>query len=322
MDVCFFLENGVNNALDPFRSVKEDRIYGDTNHKVDVYVKVHKNSPPLLCMDLALSQSEVIDPHFIWIGPDGHTLKGKNYVNLTAAGQLTLLNFRENMSGSYTCTISYRAIRADMQADLQIFTTYKFMLYAYRDPAHTYRICVHFTTKGCGLASNEDFFNELMKALNNMVSHLACHIVESSYKCYSVKRPHQSLNDELFIIFQVNPFGPGWNTKCFMLNDDCEDVNNNRIQKARWIIGEFFDKQQDTLSQDFENIPAIHYVDHSFQATRLDSCHPGFGKNKLIHNDCANCCVACEPGTYSSSKDVICQPCTNIRIKQYGATSC
>lgn len=54
---------------------------------------------------------------------------GKNYVNLTAAGELTLFNFRENMSGSYTCTISYRAVRADMQADLQIFTTYKFMLY-------------------------------------------------------------------------------------------------------------------------------------------------------------------------------------------------
>ncbi|XP_066485348.1 zona pellucida-binding protein 2 [Tiliqua scincoides] len=314
-------ENGPDKAQYPVKLIKENYIYGDTSHEVNTYVKVHTNSPYLLCMDLALSQSEIIDPHYIWIGPDGQNLKAKTYVNLTTTGKLMLLNFKENMSGSYTCTISYRAIRADMQAELQKFKTYKFMIYAYREPDYSYRISVHFTTKECSLAANKNFFEELMKVLNHMISYLACHIIQQSFKCYSVKRPQESLTDELFIIFQVNPFGPGWKTKCQRLTD-CEDMNNNRVEKAQWFIREFFSKQQDILAQDFKTIPAIHYVANSFQVTRLDSCHQGFGKNNLIHSECANCCVACDPGTYSSNNDVVCQTCTNIRIKQYGATSC
>lgn len=44
---------------------------------VNVYVRVHRNSPYLVCMDLSLSQSEVIDPNYLWIGPNGQNLKSK-----------------------------------------------------------------------------------------------------------------------------------------------------------------------------------------------------------------------------------------------------
>nr|XP_033773301.1 zona pellucida-binding protein 2 isoform X5 [Geotrypetes seraphini] len=50
-------------------------IYGKLNEKVNVYVKMYKSSPFLACLDESLSQEEIIDPFFLWIGPDGRNLK-------------------------------------------------------------------------------------------------------------------------------------------------------------------------------------------------------------------------------------------------------
>ncbi|XP_033025679.1 zona pellucida-binding protein 2 [Lacerta agilis] len=316
------VKNEVGKEQYSVTSVKKNYIYGITHHKVNVYVKVHKDSPFLVCMDLSLSQSEVIDPSYLWIGPDGLNLRRKSYVNLTATGKLMVRGFTEHMSGSYTCTLSYRVLQPDMKGEREIFKTYRFMVYAYREPDYTYRMSVHFTTKECHLTTNQQFFQELNKILNNLISHLTCHIIETSYRCFSVKRPKHGLEDELFIVFQVSPFAPGWELICHKMGSDCEDVTNNRVQKAQSLVEEFFRRQQYIMKNEFQNAPAIHYVDHSLQVTRLDSCRPGFGKNGISHSDCANCCVACDPGSYSPNNAVVCQPCTNIRIKNYGATTC
>ncbi|XP_053218313.1 zona pellucida-binding protein 2 isoform X3 [Podarcis raffonei] len=248
--------------------------------------------------------------------------KGKSYVNLTATGKLMVRGFTEHLSGSYTCTLSYRVLQPDMKGEREIFKTYRFMVYAYREPDYTYRMAVHFTTKECRLTTNHQFFQELNKILNNLISHLTCRISETSYRCFSVKRPKHGLEDELFIVFQVSPFAPGWELICRKMASDCEDVTNNRVQKAQSLVEEFFRRQQYIMKHEFQNAPAIHYIDHSLQVTRLDSCRPGFGKNDIAHSDCANCCVACDPGSYSPNNAVVCQPCTNIRIKNYGAKSC
>ncbi|XP_044303059.1 zona pellucida-binding protein 2 [Varanus komodoensis] len=316
------VQNGLDEAQYSVKLIKKNYIYGNINHDVNVYVKVHRDSPFLVCMDVSLAQSEVIDPNYLWIGPDGQTLKGKSYVNLTETGKLMVHDFREHMSGPYTCTLTYRVFRNDMQVEQEKVKAYKFMVYAYREPDYTYRISVHFTTKECSLAANQQFFEELKKILNNLISYLTCHIIEPAYKCYSVKRPNHGLVDELFVVFEVNPFAPGWEAICHHVTPDCEDVTNSRVQKARLLIEEFFRRQQYILKDEYENIPVIHYIDHSFQVTRLDSCRPGFGKNDVIHNDCANCCVACDPGSYSPNNNVVCQTCTSIRIKYYGAKSC
>uniref|UniRef100_A0A8C3T072 Zona pellucida binding protein 2 n=1 Tax=Chelydra serpentina TaxID=8475 RepID=A0A8C3T072_CHESE len=216
---------------------------------VNIYVKVYTNSPFLVCMDLALSQKEVIDPNYLWIGPNGKNLKGQSYINLTETGKLMVRGFQESMSGSYTCTLSYKTIKTDIQEEREKFKTYKFMVY-------------------------------------------------------------------------VNPFAPGWEAVCQQISYDCEDVTNRRVQEARDLIEEFFHKQTYVLKHEFRNVPAIHYIDHSFEVTRIDSCRPGFGKNDDTHNDCASCCVVCDPGTYSPNNEVRCQICTSIRIKHYGAKSC
>uniref|UniRef100_A0A8C6ZJ09 Zona pellucida binding protein 2 n=1 Tax=Nothoprocta perdicaria TaxID=30464 RepID=A0A8C6ZJ09_NOTPE len=253
---------------------------------VSVYVKVFTNSPFLVCMDLGLSQEEIIDPTYLWIGPDGK--------NLQATGKLMVKRFKESMSGAYTCTLSHKIIETDAQDETEVSEA---------EPDYTYKISVRFTTKECKLVANNKFFEELKRILDNILSDLACHVIEPSYKCHSVKIPKQSLLHELFITFQGNRHN------CFPF-------------LARDRIEEFFNKQTYALKHDFQALPTIHYVDHSFEVTRIDSCRPGFGKNDITHNDCASCCVVCDPGTYSPNNEVTCRTCVRTQIKQYGAKSC
>ncbi|XP_072598949.1 zona pellucida-binding protein 2 isoform X2 [Vulpes vulpes] len=193
-------------------------------------------------------------------------------------------------------------------------------LTAYREPDYSYQMAVRFTTKSCEGRYNDLLFRVLKKILDNLISDLSCHIIEPSYKCHFVKIPKHGLLHELFIAFQVNPFAPGWKGAC-KDSVDCEDTTNHNILQARDRIEEFFRSQAYIYYHDFnKTIPAMHFVDHSFQVVRLDSCRPGFGKNDGLHSNCASCCVVCSPGTFSPDVDVTCQNCVSVRI--YGAKSC
>ncbi|XP_058140153.1 zona pellucida-binding protein 2 isoform X2 [Dasypus novemcinctus] len=122
-----------------------------------------------------------------------------------------------------------------------------------------------------------------------------------------------------FMLF-VNPFASGWKAACNN-SIDCEDVTNHNILQARDRIEEFFRSQAHIFYHNFnKTLPAMHFVDHSFQIIRLDSCRPGFGKNEVLHSNCASCCVVCSPGTFSPDVDVTCQTCESAR--NYGAKSC
>ncbi|KAM8988540.1 zona pellucida-binding protein 2 [Ara ararauna] len=302
--------------------VEKNYVYGNPKHEVSVYVKVFTNSPFLLCMDLARSQEELLDPNYLWIGPDGRSLEGQLHVNLTETGKLMLLGFKEYMSGAYTCTLSHKIIETTTQEEREMFETYKFMVYAYREADHAYQVSVRFTTRQCELQANGQFFEELLKVLTNVISDLTCHVTESSYKCHSVRIPNRGLLHELFVSFQVNPFAQGWEEVCKQVPYDCEDVTNMRVQEARDRIGEFFKKQTYALRHEFQTVPTIHYVENSFSVTHIDSCRPGFGKNDVTHQGCASCCVVCEPGTYSPNNEVTCQVCTDPQVRMYGARFC
>ncbi|NXN59387.1 ZPBP2 protein, partial [Rynchops niger] len=302
--------------------VEKNYVYGDIKHEVSVYVKVFANSPFLVCMDLARSQEELIDPKYLWTGPDGKKLEGRRYVNITETGKLMVMGFKESMSGAYTCTLSHKIIETTTQEERETFEAYQFMVYAYREADHAYQVFVRFTTRECELAANRLFFEELKKILNIIISDLTCHITDSSCKCHSVKLPKQGLLHELFVSFQVNPFAPGWEEVCHQVPYDCEAATNMRVQEARDRIGEFFHKQTYALKRRFQTVPIIHYMDHSFSVIRIDSCRPGFGKNDITHKNCASCCVVCGPGTFSPNNEVTCQTCTRPRVKMYGARSC
>ncbi|NWV33333.1 ZPBP2 protein, partial [Grantiella picta] len=302
--------------------IGKNEVYGDTRHEVNVYVKVFTNSPFLVCMDLALSQERIIDPNYLWLGPDGNDLEGQRYASLTKTGKLMIMGFRESMSGAYTCTLSHKVIETSTQEETEMVEAYKFMVYAYREADHAYQLSVRFSTMHCKLKINGLFFKKLIQILNSTISHLTCHITKSSYKCHSIRTPQNSLRHELFVNFQVNPFTPGWEEVCHKAPYDCEDVTNRKVRQAAERIGKFFHQLRHILKYEFHTAPTIQYVDKSFSMTPIDSCRPGFGKNYHTHQNCASCCVVCGPGTYSPNNEVTCRTCARARARIYGAKSC
>uniref|UniRef100_A0A8B9Y9X6 Zona pellucida binding protein 2 n=1 Tax=Bos mutus grunniens TaxID=30521 RepID=A0A8B9Y9X6_BOSMU len=222
-------------------------IYGKPGHPVKVYVKLHHNSPVLVCMDFKRAEKETVDPTYLWVGPNEKQLSGNNRINITNTGKLTVKDFLEPLSGLYTCSFSYKTIKAETQEEKIVKQRYDFMIF-------------------------------------------------------------------------VNPFAPGWKGTCNE-STDCEDTTNHNILQARNRIEEFFRSQAYIFNHDLnKTLPAMHFVDHSFQIVRMDSCRPGFGKNEGLHSNCATCCVVCSPGTFSPDVDVTCQTCISVQI--YGAKSC
>ncbi|NXQ64416.1 ZPBP2 protein, partial [Anthoscopus minutus] len=301
--------------------IGKNEVYGDTRQEVNVYVKVFTNSPFLVCMDLALSQERIIDPKYLWIGPDGRDLQGQGYVNLTETGKLMVMGFMVSMSGAYICTLSHKVIETTTQEEIEMVEAYKFMVYAYREADHAYQVSVRFSTRHCRLKTNGLFVEKLTQILNSTISLLSCHITEWSYKCRSIRTPKNGLQYELFVYFLVNAFAPGWEEVCHKVPYDCEDVTNRRVRQAAERIGKFFHQLKHVL-QESHAVPTIKYVDNSFSMTPIDSCRPGFGKNHHTHQNCASCCVVCAPGTYSPNNEVTCRICARPQARMYGAKSC
>ncbi|KAM6163106.1 zona pellucida-binding protein 2 isoform 2-T2 [Rhynchocyon petersi] len=271
-------------------------------------------------MDFKHANKETVDPTFVWFGPNEEKLTGNNQMNITETGKLVVKHFLESLSGPYTCTFFYKAVTAGTQEEKVIKKRYTFVLFAYREPDYSYQMSLRFTTKSCEGRTNDLLFRVLKKVLDNLISDLTCHVIDPSYKCHVVRIPKRGLVHELFIAFQVNPFAPGWKAACTQ-STDCEDITNYNILQARDRIEEFFRSQAAIFYHNFNKIiPAMHFVEHSLQIVRVDSCRPGFGKNEAMHSNCASCCVVCSPGTFSPDIDVTCQTCISIHV--YGARSC
>eukprot|EP00062_Callorhinchus_milii_P015990 gi/632966829/ref/XP_007899635.1/ PREDICTED: zona pellucida-binding protein 2 [Callorhinchus milii] len=295
------------------------KIFGSSNSKpVKVYVKIYHDSPILLCTTEDLKEHELIDPYFIWIGPSGKNIKGESYAKITETGRLILKSFRKFMSGDYTCTVSYKNI----EKKKEIFLDMKFSVYAYREPDYSFMFATRYHTKGCHEPANSQFFHKLNSVEKELIDDLACRISDIRMHCHVVRVPHKGLVTELFINFRVDPFANGWEALCKKLEHNCQDELNRRVENARNRVQAFFMKQSIVLAGMKNALPTFYYIDNSLQVSRVDHCRPGFGKNKITHSDCSECCVVCDHGMYSPTNDVNCLPCTSIRINFYGATAC
>ncbi|XP_038942435.1 zona pellucida-binding protein 2 isoform X3 [Rattus norvegicus] len=223
---------GVGSARSSLFS-NEGFVYGTVGHPVKIYVKLHQTSPVLVCMDIDRASKETVDPIYLWIGPNENTLTGSSQINITNIGELVLKDFMESLSGHYSCTLSYKIVKAETQEETSLKKKYDFLVFAYREPDYSYRMAVRFTTKSCVGRYNDLLFRLLKKILDNLISDLLCHVIEPSYKCHSVKIPERDFVYELFVAFQVNPFAPGWKSMCNS-SMDCEDVTNHNILK--WSV--------------------------------------------------------------------------------------
>ncbi|XP_075701798.1 zona pellucida-binding protein 2 isoform X4 [Rhinoderma darwinii] len=177
-------------------------IYGDLNHKVNVYVKMLKESPFLACMDLGIANEVTVDPFFLWVGPDGRNLKGHSNVNLTETGKLMLKAFEKSMSGSYSCTLSYKRIKNDVTQEREKYKSYEFAVFAYLHPDYMYQINVRYMAKPCSELANGRFVLTLLRIIREVISDLNCHLKNTYHKCHVIKAPKHSLQNELFIAFK------------------------------------------------------------------------------------------------------------------------
>ncbi|XP_062893313.1 zona pellucida-binding protein 2-like [Mobula hypostoma] len=293
------------------------QIYGNSNKPVKVYVKMYTDSPSLLCTTEELSEKELVDPYFIWIGPTGRNIKGEPYTRISETGRLILKSFEKSMSGDYTCTVSYK----DVDENKEVFLDMKFSVYGFREPDYSFKFSTRYHTYECHDPANHHFFRKFRSVEKELITDLTCRITDVEMKCHVVKVPHEGLVTELFITFKLDPFGYGWEEVCKKFIHDCEDETNKRVEKARRRIEAFFKKQSIALNH-MNSKPTFYYIENSLKTTRVDHCRPGFGKNKLIHLDCSECCVVCDHGMYSPTNDVYCKPCSSVKINYYGATAC
>lgn len=54
---------------------------------------------------------------------------GSNRINITNTGKLTVKDFLEPLSGLYTCSFSYKTIKAETQEEKVVKQRYDFMIF-------------------------------------------------------------------------------------------------------------------------------------------------------------------------------------------------
>ncbi|RXM32132.1 Zona pellucida-binding protein 2 [Acipenser ruthenus] len=234
-----------------------------------------------------LAKREVMDPFFLWTGPDGRNIKDNSQVNLTNTGVLILNDkFQGSLSGVFTCTLNYRSMKNEKEK----FVVLKFLVYGYRDPDFQYRFRSRFIAGDCRDGANNYFFDNLTVALKQLVAKLTCRILNPQFECHVMKEPGAGLQTNLFITFTVDPYGKGWELICIPYHHDCEDETNNRAKMAQDLVQIFFEKQVSILNQYSGKMPLIYYMNGSLTSERIDSCRPGYGKNNEKHPNCTECC--------------------------------
>lgn len=100
--------------------------------------------------------------------------------------------------------LSYKAHRCEGKLGTGLSSTPLLFLAAYREASHVYQISVRFNVKGCELAANDRFVEELKKILENLISDLTCRVEGPSSTCHSLEAPQRGSPNELFITFQGN----------------------------------------------------------------------------------------------------------------------
>ncbi|XP_038942436.1 zona pellucida-binding protein 2 isoform X9 [Rattus norvegicus] len=119
---------GVGSARSSLFS-NEGFVYGTVGHPVKIYVKLHQTSPVLVCMDIDRASKETVDPIYLWIGPNENTLTGSSQINITNIGELVLKDFMESLSGHYSCTLSYKIVKAETQEETSLKKKYDFLVF-------------------------------------------------------------------------------------------------------------------------------------------------------------------------------------------------
>uniref|UniRef100_UPI00398E5CA6 zona pellucida-binding protein 1-like n=1 Tax=Pristiophorus japonicus TaxID=55135 RepID=UPI00398E5CA6 len=292
----------------------EGKVIGSDDSPVKVYVKIHENSPRILCATQQLRNMELMDPNFSWKGPRGVQLTNKPDIQITLTGTLTIQNFHKDLSGVYICTIYFFNPGTKSLQSLNL----KYFLYAYRDPNYTYEFQAQYHAADCHNSYNNLFLKRLHTALNQLASDLAYTISIHKSACHTLKVPLAGIQYELFLTLKVHLDVEELDLICENGLEECD--HNVRLEKVRHRVQAFFTKQAEAYHQIVGLLPFVYYIDGTLQVIRVDRCKPGYGKDRKKHPSCSECCVVCSPGSYSSGRHVSCLPCA--AAVQYGESDC
>ncbi|XP_043834248.1 zona pellucida-binding protein 1 [Dromiciops gliroides] len=290
------------------------KLVGSTNFPVKIYVMLHHNSPHILCVTKRLRNVELIDPVFHWHAPIDNVVAENSSVQVTTSGSLIFQNFSEEMSGVYTCSLSYKHTAEEVEKTLQL----KYVIYAYVNPNFYYQFTARYHSAPCNSIYNVSFQKKLLRVLSKLVAELSCQIILLKSECHQIKMQRAGLQNELFFTFSVIPMENGTKRPDECTNSSCDPAE--RLNKAKKLIERFFIEQVKILEKRLQSLPEIYYIEGTLQIVWINRCIPGYGINALVHPGCPNCCVICNPGTYNPHSGTHCLQCNSSMA--YGAKKC
>ncbi|XP_072454234.1 zona pellucida-binding protein 1 isoform X2 [Notamacropus eugenii] len=281
---------------------------------IKIYVMLHHKSPHILCVTKRLRNVELIDPTFRWHAPIGNAAPENSSVKVTESGSLIFHNFTEEMSGIYTCSLSYKRTAEELEKTLQL----KYVVYAYSNPSFSYQFSVRYHSAPCGSIYNVSFEKKMLQILRKLVDDLSCEMKLLKSECHHVKMQRAGLQNELFFTFSVIPIENGTEEVDECTDSSCDPVE--RLDKAKSLIERFFIQQVEVLEERLEPLPEIYYIEGTLKTVWITHCNPGYGMNALVHPKCPDCCVICSPGSFNPRSGTHCLQC-NISMV-YGARKC
>ncbi|KAM9095222.1 zona pellucida-binding protein 1 [Sarcophilus harrisii] len=309
--IGYYSEGYLRKIIEEAKVVK---FVGSFNFPVKIYVMLHQKSPHILCITENLRDVELIDPSFHWHTPIDTTVPDNSSVKVTSTGSLIFHNFTEEMSGIYTCSLTYKRIPEEVEKTLQL----KYVLYAYVNPDFYYQFTARYHSAPCNSIYNVSFEKKLLQILSKLVVDLSCKITLNKSECHHVKMQRAGLQNELFFTFSVIPMENGTKGPDECTKPPCDPVE--RLNKAKNLIERFFTQQVDILEKRSEPLPEIYYIQGTLQIVWINLCRPGYGMNALMHPNCPDCCVICNPGTYNPHSGIHCLQCNSSMA--YGSTKC
>ncbi|XP_072454238.1 zona pellucida-binding protein 1 isoform X6 [Notamacropus eugenii] len=235
-------------------------------------------------------------------------------VKVTESGSLIFHNFTEEMSGIYTCSLSYKRTAEELEKTLQL----KYVVYAYSNPSFSYQFSVRYHSAPCGSIYNVSFEKKMLQILRKLVDDLSCEMKLLKSECHHVKMQRAGLQNELFFTFSVIPIENGTEEVDECTDSSCDPVE--RLDKAKSLIERFFIQQVEVLEERLEPLPEIYYIEGTLKTVWITHCNPGYGMNALVHPKCPDCCVICSPGSFNPRSGTHCLQC-NISMV-YGARKC
>uniref|UniRef100_UPI00358F67E3 uncharacterized protein isoform X2 n=1 Tax=Myxine glutinosa TaxID=7769 RepID=UPI00358F67E3 len=124
-------------------------------------------------------------------------------------------------------------------------------------------------------------------------------------------------------MFDVVPYMRYWEDDCAMNGGkSCPEDYISQMKLVYQAIRWYFAMQKPSSSLDPPVMLPVFYVRHSLWTLRQERCRPGFGKDKEKIS-CPRCCVACTPGSFSSTQSTLCQLCAlGFYNPYFGAISC